>query len=432
MPSYSRELVLAREHLARYGASMLAHCIYVPDSSALLRLYESSPDERERYLSAFLHVQERIWVAHRTRKEVIRRLRAVKSRNRRVIPHIGNFIDKVVQGLQRTISGRKDINSSYDVVAVALEVVQEARLSDTIRTALLAEERAAFHGADSLLGKILMDNFVGQPLDPDRLDAVLRTGINRLSQSVPPGFEDLKKIRTRSAEDAMGDLVFWEEALYFASHRRRNLVIVTAEEKDDWWVRGPASLEPHPALINEMNERCGQRFGCMTLEDFASTVRCYDEALVIAEIEESQRWAVANPALGFSGALKGVALDLISAGYPHGYQDVLKSLGLDRSNAFMGLGLESLSARYPDVLKSLGLDRSSGVALRHLLRNRNDIGDLNSRNEKRRARRRAARAAGICTACFREPVQNQASPTFLTCTDCRRKRRDRRTARHEG
>src|SRR5665213_3109398 len=79
-----KSLSTAIRELRRYGSSMIDSAIIVPDASALLALYEYDPETREELVEALTRCMDRIWVANRTRREVLRHYQLVRSRNRSI------------------------------------------------------------------------------------------------------------------------------------------------------------------------------------------------------------------------------------------------------------------------------------------------------------------------------------------------------------
>lgn len=80
-------------------------------------------------------------------------------------------------------------------------------------------------------------------------ESVLSEGPRQYRQRVPPGYADLKD---KEGFNVFGDLVSWKQILEYAQSRSVNLIFLTDDQKEDWWlqVRGN-TLGPRPELVEE-------------------------------------------------------------------------------------------------------------------------------------------------------------------------------------
>src|SRR6185437_14851219 len=95
----------------------------------------------------------------------------------------------------------------------------------------------------------LFEGRVGSRYDEKRLAEIYTLGAKRYEQKIPPGYEDTKKGGTRQ----YGDLVVWNEILDYGKERKRPVVFVTSDSKEDWWWKqGQFTIGPRPELIQEV------------------------------------------------------------------------------------------------------------------------------------------------------------------------------------
>jgi hypothetical protein len=469
------DLATARREIARYGADAIDGAILIPDASVLLRLYECGGQERERILEALSSYGGRIWIPHRTRDEVLRRLRPVRTRNRISAVHVAKVIpellDRAVQGLER----RRDIVKAYDPSSLLKLVLERAEreiiagFENEVRRA----EAESFAGADRFLNVILSENHVGDPLPDHERERLIRTAPNRFAHKVPPGFEDFYKIRNRSAEAAFGDLIFWEEILRFASSRLDPILIVTAEEKADWWDRSTGFAAPHGSMIQEMHDRAGHALQILRLADFVSVRISWPDALVLMHFVDAvsqldgaphrsailplHTWVASfgakSPLHDILGRQTDIDKWVASFGAKSPLHDILgRQTDIDKWVAGFGaksplhdiLGRQTdidkwvagFGAKSPlhDILgRQTDIDKwvaSFGAASRtqramHLDNINRARDDTRQRlNERVRQRRAIAKKSGLCSRCFRQPASPpQNGRTYATCGDCRSKRR---------
>jgi hypothetical protein len=97
---------------------------------------------------------------------------------------------------------------------------------------------------------------VGPPLEEEAHQAALIEGKRRVENMVPPGFKDKGKDDVQAA----GDYILWEQILREAEQRRCDVLLVTADVKEDWWRRdGGQTKGPRLELIDELRRRAGVR-----------------------------------------------------------------------------------------------------------------------------------------------------------------------------
>jgi hypothetical protein len=136
----------------------------------------------------------------------------------------------------------------------------------------------------------------GPAYDDRRSREIYADGEERYKSRIPPGFEDSKK----SVPDRFGDLVLWYQILDQAKAVTRPIILVTDDQKDDWWLRvidrqqtdgAKIVIGPHPHLIREMRTVAGQRLWMYIMSDFIAESRerlNVDEAdqVAVAEIRQ--------------------------------------------------------------------------------------------------------------------------------------------------
>jgi hypothetical protein len=278
-------LAVAYRELHRYGARMLDDSIIVLDSSAVLRLYEYPPLERNALLNAFDSAHHRLWVPNRTYLEVRRRRDSVRARNRNAIRAVEPYFAKLFDNVRN----RRDINEAYDVPRIFEKTLARARaiVENMLLAEMTATENAAFEQVDKLIDLLMERGRQAPNIDSEDFERLLRIGPNRMRLGVPPGFEDFEKklSQGRHLEDALGDLILWEEIVRFASKVRRPILFVTGEEKRDWWDRTASDVKPHHLLVEEMLNRSDQKYGSLRVQDFVALMESRAQAELLLQTE---------------------------------------------------------------------------------------------------------------------------------------------------
>jgi hypothetical protein len=101
----------------------------------------------------------------------------------------------------------------------------------------------------------LRDNLtsrVGSPMNPADHEAALVEARRRIEQEVPPGYKDAAKEEGGGADGGAGDYLVWKQSVLEALRRDLPLVIVTGDEKEDWWWRHRTTfMGPRSELVEE-------------------------------------------------------------------------------------------------------------------------------------------------------------------------------------
>jgi hypothetical protein len=103
---------------------------------------------------------------------------------------------------------------------------------------------------------------IGPALPGAEWDAAVKEGEHRVLNSIPPGYEDRDKLDSELPEGASGDYLVWYQLLIEGRQRKLDLVLVTADTKEDWWNRTTRGkvVGPRQELIQEYLSATGHRF----------------------------------------------------------------------------------------------------------------------------------------------------------------------------
>jgi hypothetical protein len=236
------------------------------DANVLLNFYRYSPKAREALVEVLGAAGDRVWVSHQAAREFWRnRCNTIEKRNE-ATQQVRAALDKSKRSLLDAV------DSWAKQTAVSGEVKQQVRdmLANGLEKAsdIIGEETASAGSisyspdSDSVLETLqaLLAANVGAPLDPTEHDAAVTEGARRVREGIPPGFRDAEKLEDGGPDGASGDYLVWLQSMKEAERRGLPLVIITGDEKEDWWWRHKSSLlGPRPELVAEFAQRCGNR-----------------------------------------------------------------------------------------------------------------------------------------------------------------------------
>jgi PIN like domain len=97
----------------------------------------------------------------------------------------------------------------------------------------------------------LLRGRVGRPLGKSEHEEALKEAKTRADRKQPPGYKDLSKTDGAAA----GDYLIWIQILREANARKRDVLLITGDVKEDWWRREHGEVRgPRPELVQEIKE----------------------------------------------------------------------------------------------------------------------------------------------------------------------------------
>lgn len=254
-PGYVPQTRKDVEHAVKEGLLSL-------DANVLLNFYRYSPAARDALISVLKAAGDRVWVSHQAAKEFWRnRCSAIDNRNT-ATAQLRDAFEK----------SQNSVLSSIETWAKQTAIPDSVRqsISDALTRAYeqgrqLFEAEVAGVGrvaydieADSVLVGIreFLTSRVGPPLESAAYEEAVKEGNRRAAAKIPPGYEDAAKTDSPHPEGAAGDFLVWLQSMKEAQNRSLPLVIVTGDEKQDWWWKHRSSLMgPRAELVEEFGAR---------------------------------------------------------------------------------------------------------------------------------------------------------------------------------
>jgi hypothetical protein len=243
--------------------ALLRDCVFVFDTSALLNIYTYQPVTQNDVLDVLDAVKDRLWIPYQVADEYHAKLHEIISRPfgpyDNTIQALSNFIEQLAQLGNGMPSA--DIAALVAILEEPIEQVRKAVESarQRHRETLKPDERK-----DKIAD--LFAERVGPRYSAERLAAVCQLGGLRYENEMPPGFRD----KNKRGMEQFGDLVVWFQILDYAREQKRPIVLVTDDEKQDWWEKdGKKKLGPHSMLKQEMMREAGVEFYAYSLGNFA-------------------------------------------------------------------------------------------------------------------------------------------------------------------
>jgi hypothetical protein len=247
-----------------------ADAIVAIDSSALLHSYRLAPNTADAWIDFLEALDDRVWVPFQAALEYQRNRLGVVSSELSLLSRVestaSSSLDKLLQALRKE---ERAINRSRTLSWSSLEAAVDKARQGFASIAGESREGAvdiadAARASDAIHVRItrILEGRVGSaPSDADvkqRIDA----GKERYQKEIPPGFADADK----GGVEQFGDLFVWLELLEHAEGLDRPAVLITQDEKGDWWRQQSGHvMGPLPALREEFAARVSKPFWLYTV-----------------------------------------------------------------------------------------------------------------------------------------------------------------------
>lgn len=234
--------------------------LIVFDTCALLNLYRYTEKTRESFIKILEAYKDRLWIPYQVAKEFLQdKKEVIKSQEK--------AYDEINKGLNDTIHNVENIFNKYKKHVVIDSELFKNKIKESIENikSELQETRSKlplYDEKDDLLEAIIsiFENKVGIDFSETELNKLYKEGENRYKEEIPPGYKDEKQKKSLGNRHLYGDLIVWKQIIKKASDDKRNIIFVTDDQKEDWWVvESGKTLSPRLELYKEFFAETGQQ-----------------------------------------------------------------------------------------------------------------------------------------------------------------------------
>lgn len=238
------------------------------DANVLLDLYRYHEQTRKSLLDALDAFKGRLWISHQAAEEFIRNRKKVIASSEKSFRDAEAALSEVNKALEQTIGKLNGIRLVPRQIAEELRT-EAIAASDKARQSIL-QVQADFPNylrEDPILDKILdlFDGVVGEAPDDAIMGDLLKEAAERQKNHIPPGYMDDDK----EGDKQYGDFLLWQQILTFSSSAKVPVILVTSEQKEDWWEKHSGKrVGPRTELLKEAHSKTGQRFLLYQTDNF--------------------------------------------------------------------------------------------------------------------------------------------------------------------
>jgi hypothetical protein len=118
----------------------------------------------------------------------------------------------------------------------------------------------------------------------------VKEGNDRVARQEPPGYLDADKADSGLPEGAAGDYLVWRQTIEEAARRDLDVLLVTGDEKEDWWWRHRSEfLGPRVELVAEFKNQSGRQLYMMRPIDLLRRASALDVVVRKESVDDVER-----------------------------------------------------------------------------------------------------------------------------------------------
>ena len=258
----------------------LHEAVVAIDANVLLDLYRFRPQTSQDLIKTLRSLGDRLVVPHQALREFWRRRQRAQDSPSAATKAATVALDKSGKSISDALATwARAVGVDDDEVSGLIAQVGDflgelkVELQDASQDASVAED------GDLILEQLeeILAGRVTSSLPPEELAECVAEANRRIEAEEPPGYMDAGKEDGDLPEGGAGDYLIWYEATRYANEQDRDLLIVTRDQKEDWWWRQKADLiGPRPELTLEYYQLTGRRLFLMRPADLLARASVLD------------------------------------------------------------------------------------------------------------------------------------------------------------
>lgn len=282
------------------------------DANVMLGLYRYPDEFSAALLEALDSMVARVFVTHQALVEFWRnRTSALADRSRakaEIEKRLGHCERSVTDAIEtwakQTTLDESDLQQARILVTREFEVLRKL-VADTHRDDV---ESYPSPGMDPIVRALegLLDRRAGPPLTATEYDAAVAEGGRRHAKGEPPGYKEKTSEKEHLPEGVSGDYLVWSQSLAEAKRRGSDLLIITGDEKEDWYWRSKETIiGPRTELAKEFWDATGKRLYLLTPIEFLRRYQAQGGNVSDQVLEEAEKQGAPTTALGHENEEEG-------------------------------------------------------------------------------------------------------------------------------
>lgn len=259
------------------------NAFFAVDANVLLNLYRYSDETRKALLDALSNKGKNLFLPHQVGLEFVKnRFKIIDDQARKYDSTISN-----VKKLEETLKAKREHpfisqNKLGKFLKASTELIHNLEESKN--------NLPKIEQGGTLLDEVsqLFEGKTGEPLT-EEWEAFEKDAKSRYEREIPPGYKDA----TKGGTHQYGDLIIWKQLIAFAKEKKRAVIFITDDRKEDWWIiHSGKTICTRPELLEEFKKETQQDFLMYTVErflEFGAKLRQEEiDPTVIAEVKDTR------------------------------------------------------------------------------------------------------------------------------------------------
>jgi PIN like domain len=274
----------------------LREALVAIDANVLLDLYRFRPQTSQDLIKTLKSLGDRLVVPHQALREFWRRRQRAQDSPGDAMRAATDALDKSARSI-RDAADRwaRAVGVDDDEVSDLIAPVNDALGTLKGKLQDVLQDASAEGGGDPILEQleVILAGRVTSSLSPEERTECVAEANRRIEAEEPPGYMDADKQDGDLPEGGAGDYLVWYEATHYAKKQDRDLLIVTRDQKEDWWWRQNSDfIGPRPELTLEYHQLTGRRLFLMRPADLLARASVLDVEVDQASSADAGRVAL--------------------------------------------------------------------------------------------------------------------------------------------
>lgn len=253
--------------------------IVICDTNVFLHIYRYSPEFSDFALRCMNTVEPYIVIPSTVKLEFLKHYRAsfgdmekrvqnVAEYAKRQIEHSSQKVLKICDTLQAlhypdiSVLHKKLSDKFQELISIPESFFEDREILNFIANPWNGENLVY-----DLVDKIIKEGRCMVPVTQEEIYQICDEGERRYKADpqIPPGFKDAKN---KDGVRKYSDLIIWKEILRYSKDNSVNILFVTNDVKNDWWVEENGQKIFHPKLLSEFKVSTGNQIISLCALDF--------------------------------------------------------------------------------------------------------------------------------------------------------------------
>lgn len=232
-----------------------AEATFVFDTNVLLNLYRYSKESRKNWIQVLkkLSSENRVFLPYHIGYEFNENRFRVFDEAKSFYEYFERLFQDISNKIESEFNGSKRISDSKNLLSKVKNCHKQI-------LGLIKEESPDFLENDHISQELdlIFSKYIGEEVNTEDISQIKQRAKERYKEKIPPGYLD----KDKENSNEYGDYFIWNEMLSFSREKKKSLIFVTEDVKEDWWLLNKSKqiVMPHPKLRKEFKKETAQDY----------------------------------------------------------------------------------------------------------------------------------------------------------------------------